>query len=173
MLSACDATLGGVVTRVPSDPTSTHWGPVLAGQLHLPKSYGWFAGGEIAHLVQAEPKSSADQVRVNALVGLSQIARPEGSRWSPEIAARLGFFRGANGPLVSGGLLAGASVGIGFRLSENQDPWDRDGLLGGTFSLVPQIGANALVPELRFADIAPEIWGGLAVRVTLSSTLVP
>jgi hypothetical protein len=169
----CDATFDGVASRAPRDPSSTHWGFALSGHVHLPRTYSSFGGAEIAHLVQRDPKSSADQTRINAIFGFSEIARAEGSRLSPELTFRAGLFRGSNGPLVSAGFLAGANLALGIRHMRNEDPWERDGLLSGTLSLVPAIGANALVPEFRFADTAPEVWGGIGLRFTLSSTLVP
>jgi hypothetical protein len=155
------------------DPSSTHLGGVLSGHLHLPRTYGTFAGVEIAHLPQLVPGTYADQWRLNVEYGWAGVAAPGESRVTPELALRAGFFRGANGPLVWGGLLGGLNAALGIRITGDPEPWQRDGLLLTAISLVPQISINTLVPEFRFADVAPEISAGVGVRATLSSTLLP
>jgi hypothetical protein len=174
VLSGCDATLAvPLATHVVNDPTSTHVGALTEGRVHLPRSYDWTVGVEGGHLVQAEPKAPVGQWRVGVTGGHNPLLRPVGGRAALDLSARVGAFGGANGPITNVGPYAGVAVAVPIRVSCTQEPWELDDLVYGSWSLVPQIGTNALVPELHFRKTALEIAASFAVRITFSSTLMP
>ena len=171
--NGCDATLQGLVTHVPTGTTSTHVGALAEGRLHLPRTYHWIAGAEAGHLGQTDPATVADQWRVGLVGGRSALLRPDGSRLASELTARIGIFRGSNGDLVGLGPYGGISFGAPIRISPNRDSWELDDLVYTTVMIVPQVGLNALVPGVRFADSSLELTASIGIRLNLSSTLLP
>lgn len=155
-----------------SDTTSTHVGGVLEGRLHLPKDYRYAVGAETAHFGQIAPKSASDQWRVGAVFATNDLARPIGSRFSPDVSVRAGFLRGANGPVSKGGFYSGLAAALPIRVSGNKEPWELDDLVYTSVAVVPEIGANAILPN-GANDIGVELTATLGLRVTISSTLLP
>ena len=171
----CDATVQALGAHSLSSPSSTHVGPLFEGRLHLPRRYDCVLGMEAGHLLQADPASVADQWRLGVIGGHSELAHPLGSRFSPEWTARIGLFRGSNGSgaLVPAGLYGGFAFAVPIRISSTKEPWELDDLILTSWMLVPQLGVNARLPELRFMDTAVEITGSLGLRINLSSSVLP
>jgi hypothetical protein len=175
MTLGCDATLHALGAHTLNEPISTHIGPMFEGRLHLPRGYDWVAGIEAGHLIQAEPRSAVDQWRLGLVGGQNQLAHPLGSRFSAEWTAKLGLFRGSNGSAAPtlGGLYGGFAFAVPLRVSRTKEPWELDELLLTSWMLVPQIGLGARVPELRFPDTTAEITASVALRVNLTSSVLP
>jgi len=171
----CDATLHALGAQNVNGPTSTHIGPMFEGRLHVPRKYYWVAGMEAGHLLQLEPRSVVDQWRLGLIGGLNELAHPVGSRFSAELTARIGLFRGSTGSTapVAGGLYGGLAFALPFRISRTKEPWELDELLLTSCMLVPQIGFNALIPELRLPGTTAEATVSLALRMNLTSSVLP
>ncbi len=173
--AGCDATLQGFGAYKASAADSLHAGPMFEGRIHIPRSYEWVAGVEAGHLLQPNPPTVVDQWRFGIVGGRNALAQSLGSRIGSEWTARVGLFRGSYGsaPPVRAGLYGGFSLGMPIRISATKEPWQMDDLLLTTWTIVPQIGFNALMPEIRPMDTAIELSAAVGVRVNLSSSLLP
>ena len=171
-LPGCALTLGPSGASVLSHPTSQHLGGTLTSQVRLPHGYKYTLGVEETLMGQLKPHTSADQWRVAGLFGYSQAPTAGGPTIGWEGALRLGLYRGSEGNLVPLGLLTGARFAAPIRLSAARDPWERSNLMdAGTCMFVPELGFNALFPEVK--DVRFEVTAMLGIRYYLSTTLLP
>jgi hypothetical protein len=144
----------------------------LQAVVHLPRRYDLIAGVGVGHLFQVQPGSAADQTRVAALLGYSDLPEPGASPLGFETSLHLGGFRGSSGPLVRGGGLALASVSALIRLSPSRPSWQSDDISQLILVLVPFVRAGCLISFDDFTAQS-EVSGGLAIRVYLWSGLLP
>ena len=172
VMPGCSLTVGPSGASVLSHPTSQHIGGTIASQVRLPRGYKYTLGIEETLMGQLNPRTSADQWRIAGLLGYSRAPNAGGSAVGWEGALRLGLYRGSDGGLVPLGLLTGAKAAVPIRLTPQRDPWERANLKDAdTFLLVPELGFNALFPELK--DVRFEATAMLGVRYYFSTTLLP
>ena len=173
LAGGCSLTLGPTATSVLTQPRSQHLGASVAVQTRLPREYSTIVGIEESLLGQLSPESHSDQWRVAGLLGYSRAPTAGGTGLGWEGAVRAGFFRGSNGNVIPAGGLLGAKLAAPIiRLTAQQDPWERNDLLDkGVLMLVPEFGINTLWS--RAQDVQLEVTAMLALRVYLSTTLVP
>lgn len=169
-LPSCATTLGGTATYAPVSPASGHIGIDLQGHVPVPGAPRFIAGGYAAHFFQFHPGTAADQGRLAAVVGYSDVPEPSKHRLGFETTLRLGGFRGSNGPLVKLGALGIATVAPLIPLSSPQP--GATGLSGITWMLVPSLTAGLLVP---FEDVKaePELGASVALRAYLCACKAP
>jgi hypothetical protein len=169
-LSSCAVSLGATGTYAPVSPESGHVGIDLQGHVPVPGAPRLIAGGYAAHFFQFHPGTAADQGRLAAVVGYSDVPATGEHGLGFETTLRLGGFRGSNGPLVELGALGIATVSPLIPLSSARP--GAAGLSGITWMLVPSFTAGLLVP---FEDVKaePELGGTVALRAYLCTCKAP
>jgi hypothetical protein len=171
-LSSCATSLGATGTYAPVSPASGHIGIDLQGHVPVPGAPRFIAGGYVAHFFQFHPGTAADQGRVAAVVGYSDVPVSVEHAVGFETTLRLGGFRGSNGPLVKLGALGIATVAPLILLSSPRPGTSTRSPSGTTWMLVPSFTAGVLVP---FEDVKaePELGAGVALRAYLCACTGP
>jgi hypothetical protein len=178
-LSSCAASLGAIGTYAPVSPESGHVGIDLQGHVPVPGAPRFIAGAYAAHLFQFHPGTAADQGRLAAVVGYSNVSSSHEQSVGFETTLRVGGFRGSNGPLVKLGALGIATVSPLFLLSSPRPDASAKGsssrgtevdLSGVTWVLVPSLAAGVLVP---FEDVKAELELGASVALRAYLCMCP
>lgn len=139
--------------------------PSIEGQLQLPANYRAIAGIE-----WTRENTAVDLFRLGLLGGYS--SPPAGNRllgW--EATARAGLLRSWTGANTSSGGFAGGRVAALVRLGPRREAWEGDSLVEVTPMLVLDLGADALMPRGRDAEM--QISARALLRIHFSSTLIP
>ena len=164
-LCGCSLSAGGIVTRPAGGRPLSVGAPSIEGQLQLPAQYRAIAGIE-----WTRENTALDLHRLGLLAGYSSPpARNRLLGW--EATARGGLLRSWTGTTTSSGGFAGARLAALVRLGSRREAWEGDSLVELTPLLVLDLGADALMPRGRDAEM--EIAARALLRIHFSSTLIP